>query len=165
MWYHHAQIIWMKECREDFHYKKNWITSKMMCTFKWVSPQTLPYLHSLEKKKFFLCAGKTLMPVKATVEAPWWGSTPQVADMNRFHWPPQFNSSLQIVHWSPQIFNWSLQIVQLVPSQFDSSPQFNSSLQIVHCIGPLRSSAGLLKSFNWSPHSSTRPLSSTRPYR
>jgi len=28
------EIIWMKECREDFHYKKNWITSKMMCTFK-----------------------------------------------------------------------------------------------------------------------------------
>ena len=53
MWYHHAQIIWMKECREDFHYKKNWITSKMMCTFKWVSPQTLPYLHSLEKNNFF----------------------------------------------------------------------------------------------------------------
>ena len=119
MWYHHAQIIWMKECREDFHYKKNWITSKMMCTFKWVTPQTLHHLHSLEKKKFFfLCAGKTLMPVKATVEAPWWGSTPQVADMNRFHWPPQFNSSLQIVHCigPHQLFNRSPQIVQLVPS-------------------------------------------------
>ena len=58
MWYHHAQIIWMKECREDFHYKKNWITSKMMCTFKWVTPQTLPYLHSLEKKKFFCAQAK-----------------------------------------------------------------------------------------------------------
>jgi len=28
------EIIWMKECREDFHYKKTWISSKMMCTFK-----------------------------------------------------------------------------------------------------------------------------------
>merc|ERR1711971_59149 len=28
------EIIWMKECREDFHYKKSWISSKMMCTFK-----------------------------------------------------------------------------------------------------------------------------------
>ena len=31
------QIIWMKECREDFHYKKTWISSKMMCTFKLVN--------------------------------------------------------------------------------------------------------------------------------
>ena len=117
MWYHHAQIIWMKECREDFHYKKNWITSKMMCTFKWVFPSTNTSLFTLTwEKEVFLCAGKTLMPVKATVEAPWWGSTPKVENMNRFHWPLQFKSSQQIVQWSPLIFNWSLQIVQLVPS-------------------------------------------------
>ena len=30
----HFQIIWMKQCREDFHYKKSWISSKMMCTFR-----------------------------------------------------------------------------------------------------------------------------------
>jgi len=28
------KIIWMKQCRENFHYKKSWISSKMMCTFK-----------------------------------------------------------------------------------------------------------------------------------
>ena len=28
------QVIWMKECRENFKYKKSWISSKMLCTYK-----------------------------------------------------------------------------------------------------------------------------------
>jgi hypothetical protein len=27
-------VLWMKECREEFKYKNDWITSKMMCTFR-----------------------------------------------------------------------------------------------------------------------------------
>ena len=151
MWYHHAQIIWMKECREDFHYKKNWITSKMMCTFKWVSPQTLPYLHSLEKKKFF-CAQAKLWCLSRRQWRPlgegqphkwkiWTGSigpsvqiiptdSPlvpsdlQLVSSNCSTGPliVQLVPSVQLVptdsplHWSPQISNWSPQIVQLVPS-------------------------------------------------
>ena len=33
--YTHLQIIWMKECRENFKYKKSWISSKMICTYKY----------------------------------------------------------------------------------------------------------------------------------
>jgi len=28
------EVLWMKDCRENFKYKKNWISHKMMCTYK-----------------------------------------------------------------------------------------------------------------------------------
>ena len=116
MWNHHAQIIWMKECREDFHYKKNWITSKMMCTFKWVSPQTLPYLHSLEKNNFFSVRRQNSDACQGDSGGPLVRVNPTSGKYEQVPLAPQFKSSQQIVHRSPQIFNWSLPIVQLVPS-------------------------------------------------
>ena len=60
----HFQIIWMKECRENFHYKKSWISSKMMCTFKLVYRQSFARF-----KRLF--PGKTLTLARATVEDLW----------------------------------------------------------------------------------------------
>ena len=71
------QIIWMKECREDFHYKKTWISSKMMCTFKLVN-------FAWNSSFWEEFPGKIKTRARATVGDPWSGSTLQLEDMSRF---------------------------------------------------------------------------------
>ena len=80
----HFQIIWMKQCRENFHYKKSWISSKMMCTFKLVDRQSFARFES------WLSAGKMPTLARVTVEALWWGSIQRAAAMSRFNLPPNF---------------------------------------------------------------------------
>ena len=106
-----SQVLWMKDCRENFKYKKSWISHKMMCTYKWVDNGMLFYdklcaqnsslsavlfVHSLFVffrlinrfeillPEFSDFAERMLTPVKEIAVVQLCGGTQKMEDMNRF---------------------------------------------------------------------------------
>ena len=94
----------MKDCRENFKYKKSWISHKMMCTYKWVDNGMVSYLYlsfisgcsllssdqqdmdipiDIVLPEFSDFAERMLTPVKEIAVVQLCGGIQKMEDMNR----------------------------------------------------------------------------------
>ena len=99
-----SQVLWMKDCRENFKYKKSWISHKMMCTYKWVDNGMVSYLYlsfisgcsllssdqqdmdipiDIVLPEFSDFAERMLTPVKEIAVVQLCGGIQKMEDMNR----------------------------------------------------------------------------------